>query len=248
MNQSDVTVTVVQSDPRFPLGAFAETFGDHAVVVRLHDGDEVPSLADLGDALVVLGGTPSVHDVVGHPWLSPLRTLVADAVAAGVPVLGTGLGAQLLAVARGGHVEVSPPPGQEDGTTQVYWRRGACDDPVLAHVVAVEDRTVPVATHHRDAVVDLPADGVWLGSSALYPFQAFRSGSGLGLQFQPEATRELVQGWTQGLEEQAAAAALAAFDEHAERVLGDGRRIAEAFLAQAAVRRARAAGGERVPA
>src|SRR5690625_1310248 len=83
-------------------------------VVRPDAGEALPD-ADRLDGLVVLGGTMSVRDVQDHPWLTAERELLDAAVAQGVPTLAVCLGAQQLAVARGGQVEVGAPTGPERG-------------------------------------------------------------------------------------------------------------------------------------
>ncbi|GII97654.1 aminotransferase [Sediminihabitans luteus] len=230
MNPQPV-VTVVQSSPAFGLGTLADVLAERVRLVRPYAGDTVPALADAGDAVVVLGAETSAYDTDAAPWLGAVRALLSEALAAGTPVLGLGLGAQLLALAGGGQVQVAAPPGVEAGVTRVFWRPGACDDAVVGSVVDPADRVTPVVTLHADAVVDLPANAAWLGSTDMYPYQAFRIGSGLGLQFQPEVTRELLEGWLARGELADATAALDGFDRDADAVLATGRRIAEAFAA-----------------
>ncbi|WP_286217107.1 type 1 glutamine amidotransferase [Paraoerskovia sediminicola] len=228
--RTEPVVTVVQSDPDFGLGTLAAAIGDGARVLRTDLGEVLPPLHEVGDALVVLGGGLAVH--ADAPWLSDLRDLLREAVSAGVPVLAIGLGAQLLAVATGGRVEIAPPPGPERGVTSLYWRRGACDDAVLGRVVDVRARTTPVVGHHSDAIVDLPAEAVWLGSSSLYPFQGFRVGSALGLQFQPEADAALVAGWAAHLDADQARTLRTEFALHEEEVARTGAALGAAFMAQ----------------
>ncbi|MEK8227699.1 gamma-glutamyl-gamma-aminobutyrate hydrolase family protein [Oerskovia sp. M15] len=58
------------------------------------------------------------------PLAPALRGLLQTAVASDVPTLAICLGAQLLAVAGGGHVQVAAPPGLEGGLTRVFWKTG----------------------------------------------------------------------------------------------------------------------------
>jgi hypothetical protein len=50
--------------------------------------------------------------------------------------------------------------------------------------------------HWHGDTFDLPVGATLLASSAAYPHQAFRLGSGLGLQFHVEATAEMVRDWS----------------------------------------------------
>ena len=191
-------VTVIQHNPDVPLDRFAGWLGEGDVevdVVRAWAGDTVP--ARPADALIVLGGHMNAHADDVAPWLPATRALLAAAVADGVPTLGICLGAQLLAAACGGHVQVAAPPGREAEIVDVRWRGEAATDRLLAGLAAA-GRTAPLPSMHADAIVDLPRGAVWLGSSTMYPYQAFRLGSAWGLQFHPEAGAATLRGWAQG--------------------------------------------------
>ncbi|GAA1654088.1 type 1 glutamine amidotransferase [Georgenia ruanii] len=234
-------LTVLQHDPDVPLDRFAAWLeGVETRVVRLDDGEPVPAVDALGAGLLVLGGDQNAYDDERAPWLPATRRLLADAVAADVPVLGICLGHQLLAAALGGRVEVAPPPGREAGIVPVMWRPEAREDPVLGAAIAAAAPDVVAAgelggalvpSMHADAVVDLPAGGRWLAFSTMYPFQAMRVGSALGVQFHPEASPELLARWAASSGEDAAAvlAQARARDAHVAPV---GRAIAQAFAAQ----------------
>ncbi|WP_426309513.1 type 1 glutamine amidotransferase [Cellulosimicrobium sp. E-16] len=241
-----VRLTVVQNSPDVTLDAYADQLAADLRVVRPYDGDTIPPADEVGDGLVVLGGHMSAHDDERAPWLPALRETLLAAATTGVPTLGICLGAQLLAVAGGGQVQVAAPPGREAGATRVFWRAVAEADPVLSvlSVPAAGDAPVRYVTSmHADAVVDLPSGAVWLGSSNMYPYQAFRLGSALGVLFHPEATRAGFEAWCDAFDDVDTAAALAGFDEHAPEILDGGRRLAEAFVAEV-----RASVGQSVPA
>ncbi|SDS18412.1 GMP synthase (glutamine-hydrolysing) [Paraoerskovia marina] len=229
MTVVNTSITVIQQDAAFGPGAASDLLVG-ARLVRVYDGDPVPSVDDVAGGLVVLGGGVGVHEQDAAAWLAPVRDLMAGALAAEAPVLAIGLGAQLLAQAGGGHVQVDAPPGLECGPVQLFWRRGALEDPVLAAVVSETERTMLAVACHRDAVAELPPTAQWLASSELYPFQAFRIGSGLGLQFQPEATAELVERWTADLDEDEREAQRAAFAESREGIEQHGVAILTAFV------------------
>jgi GMP synthase (glutamine-hydrolysing) len=226
-----VRLTVVQSSPDVTLDTWADLLGADLRVVRASDGDPLPTLDELGDGLVVLGGHMSAHDDARAPWLPALRDLLLAAATSGVPTLAICLGAQLLAVAGGGHVEVAAPPGREVGATRVFWRRDAADDPVLGALAGGDNPVEHVASAHGDAIVDLPPSAVWLASSNMYPYQAFRLGSAVGVQFHPEASWASLAGWCDRYDDVDTAAVLAGFDAHATEIADGGRRLAESFVA-----------------
>lgn len=223
-------VTVVQSSPDVGLDRFAGWLADLDVrVVRADLGEPLPGPTEVGDGLVVLGGQMSAHDDATAPWLPGLRDLLAVVSATDVPALGICLGAQLLAVARGGRVEVDAPPGREAGVVEIRWRPEAEQDALLGAVVARAGRSSRLPAMHADAVVDLPRGAVWLASSATYPFQAFRIGSAWGVQFHPEAGPQTLVAWARTHDDTDADAVAASAHEHDAEVAATGEAVARAF-------------------
>jgi len=229
-------LTVIQHGADVPLGRLAEWLdGVELHTVHAYAGEAVPRGVDeIGDGLLVLGGTMSAVDDEVAPWLPATRALLAEASQAGVPTLGICLGAQLLAVARGGRLQVAAPPGLEAGVVAVHWRPEAVGDPLLDPLqdlsLADDRRATWLPSMHADAVVDLPRGAVWLASSAMYPYQAFRIGSAWGLQFHPEADGDLLAAWAAESPEVDAAEVAAAYALHEAEVARAGRTIAEAFV------------------
>ncbi|WP_448059095.1 type 1 glutamine amidotransferase [Cellulomonas hominis] len=238
-------VTVVQNGPDVPLDRFVGWLdGIDLRLVRAWAGEQVPAgPEEVGDGLIVLGGQMSAVDDVVAPWLPATRALLAACARSDVPTLGICLGAQLLAVACGGRLQVAAPPGPEAGIIDVHWRPEAVGDPVVGGLLDLatdEDRrSNPMPSMHADAVVDLPRGAVWLGSSTMYPYQAFRVGSAWGLQFHPEASPELLAAWADLHDELDTDAVRAEYLRRADEVATAGRTVAESFAAL--VRRGRSA-------
>ena len=221
-------LTVIQHDADVPLDRFTDWLdGVQIRTVRAWAGDAIPDVTHIGAGLIVLGGRTSAHDDDVAPWLPATRALLAAAVAARVPTLGICLGAQLLAVACGGRVQVATPPGLEAGVVDIHWRPDAARDPLLGALVS-RGGTTPVPSLHGDAVVDLPPSAVWLGSSDMYAYQAFRLGSAWGVQFHPEASVDLLGGWADGTDVDAAAIRAAYAAREAE-ISAAGRAVAGRF-------------------
>ncbi|RIQ11789.1 type 1 glutamine amidotransferase [Jiangella rhizosphaerae] len=190
-------VDVVEHEPGCPLdrfGGWLESAGVRVRVVRPYAGDPVPSQPGAG--LIVLGGQMNAYDDGVAPWLPAVRSLLAAAVQDGTPTLGICLGAQLLAVACGGRVDVGAAPGRESGVVDVHWRAEADGDPLVGGL----PEPFPGPSMHADAVAELPPGAVWLASSALYPHQAFRVGAAAwGVQFHPEVSEPTFAGWADEL-------------------------------------------------
>ncbi|MGX7827070.1 type 1 glutamine amidotransferase [Actinokineospora sp. 24-640] len=184
-----VRTLVLQLDDADPPGRLADWLIDAGAQPHVVRPDREP--VDLGEhtAVVCLGGAMGANDNV--PWLADVRMLLSRCVTAGTPVLAICLGAQLLAVAAGGRVEVGE-QGPEVGGGLVAKRDLGWTDPLFAEMPLMPD----VVQFHSDAVTRLPASAVLLAAGTRYANQAFRVGrAAYGLQFHIETTPETVLGW-----------------------------------------------------
>lgn len=149
--------------------------------VSAHRADRGPTglPADASfDLLVVLGSAASVADT-GVAWIDAERQLVTRAVDRGVPVLGVCFGGQLLAQVLGGTVARASRP-------EIGWRLLETADP--ARVPAG-----PWLDWHEDAFTCPP--GARAVARTDVSLHAFVQGPWTGLQFHPEVTRPVVEGW-----------------------------------------------------
>jgi GMP synthase-like glutamine amidotransferase len=86
-------------------GYFADYLSRHSLpyrVIGIDRHDPIPTSIDGVSGLVFMGGPMSVNDPL--PWIPKVTSLIRQAVAADVPVLGHCLGGQLMSKALGGKV------------------------------------------------------------------------------------------------------------------------------------------------
>lgn len=218
------TVLVVEHEAAAGLGRLAPLPGCDVVTARPYLGEALP--VDLAgyDALVVLGGAMDAWDDAGSPWLPATRSLLAQAVSAGVPTLGVCLGAQLLAMACGSQVSRGA-DGPELGVVPVTLLPAAADDPFARSLPA----QVLAPQGHFDVVEQLPEGAVLLASSPTYPHQLFRVGSrAWGVQYHPEVTEDDFSTWMAGDAEALVAQGRTPDQAVAELVAARGELVASA--------------------
>jgi len=142
---------------------------------------------DTASGYILMGGPMSANDDL--PYVRREIGLVKDAAAAGKPVLGVCLGAQLIAKALGARIYRNPV--KEIGWAPVYWTEAARRDPLFEGL-----REPETVFHWHGETFDLPAGAEWLAWSDVCRHQAFRAGAGVyGLQFHLEVTPEMIAGW-----------------------------------------------------
>jgi GMP synthase-like glutamine amidotransferase len=200
----------VESAPPGILAEWLEARGIPYEVSRTWLDGAAPDPRDYA-FVVSLGHTCGPGDT-HEPAVAAELERLREAVARDVPVLGLCFGGEALAAVLGGRVERS-------GAPELGWREIETDDP----------DTIPAGPwlewHFERFATPPGATEVARTDDAT---QAFRLGPHLGVQFHPEATVEIVEGWADhdgvevaldGSPERRAAARAAAF------------RLFDAFLA-----------------
>ncbi len=150
----------------------------------------LPENPDDIDALIVFGGEQSALSDDTHPYLPRLASLMAQTTAAGKPVLGICLGAQILARGLGAQNLLGAAP--EFGWVDVGLTAAGQSDPIFNGV----DLLFPIFQWHGDTFT-LPQSATHLASSSAAQQQCFRIGRATyGMQFHFEASRAVVADWT----------------------------------------------------
>lgn len=151
---------------------------------RFYAGDGLPE-RDAVDLLIVMGGPMSVNDTEEFPWLVQEKEFIRAMIAAGKPVLGVCLGAQLIANAMGAPVYRNP-------VKEIGWF------PIQAMPMCEPEtfqfpREMDVFHWHGETF-DLPDGARHLARSEGCQNQAFQWGrSVIGLQFHLEMTPASVE-------------------------------------------------------
>lgn len=160
--------------------------GVHHRYLDLPRGEPLPrDLRGIG-GLIVLGGPMAAYEQEKHPFLATESALVERMLAAGRPILGICLGAQLIAQVLGARVYAGE--RREVGWKPITLTDDGLDDPLLAG----GDPSLTVFHMHGDTY-ELPADARHLARSDAYEQQAFRYGDLVyGFQFHLEFTDTII--------------------------------------------------------
>ena len=102
-------VAIFRHAPTEGPGYFADFLDQKTIpwqLIRIDRGDTLPATAEDFSGLVFMGGPMSVNDDL--PWIPLVLSLIREAMAKDIPVLGHCLGGQLMAKAMGGAVGRNP--------------------------------------------------------------------------------------------------------------------------------------------
>jgi GMP synthase-like glutamine amidotransferase len=166
-------------------------------LVRIDEGEPVPSVPDGYSGLVFMGGPMSVNDPL--PWVAPVLALMRRAVETDVPLLGHCLGGQLMARALGGTVSRNP-------VKEIGWARVTVMPGEAARAWFGDAREF-LSFHWHGETFSIPAGAARIASSEHCPNQAFALGPHLGLQCHVEMTADLVRSWCRDWEKEVASLA-----------------------------------------
>jgi len=197
VSDSAPRLLVVQHEASTGPGWFGRWLADAGLELDVrhpYAGDELPALDALdASGLLVLGGAMAPADDADCPWLPATRALMSAAVDTRLPTFGICLGAELLALGRGGDVRrgaAGPELGVLDVEVDSSGAAGA--DPVFGALPA----RVRVVQWHWEEIAELPDGAVVLASSPAYRHQAFRLGDAAwGVQGHPEVTGDIAASW-----------------------------------------------------
>ena len=213
-------------------GLFDETVEllGHELERWLVPQDSAAPSAGRHDAVLVFGGAMHPDEDDSHPWLAREVAFLRETLAAGTPVLGVCLGAQLVARAAGAWVGRAH--ASEVGWHPVELTEAGRNDPVLSVMPGQIDA---FQWHHY--TFGLPEGASELATSPTCR-QAFSLGEhAWGIQFHAEVTRGMIESWVEdghGDLPVTPGELLAETDDLLATWNDVGRRLCAAFLATAA--------------
>jgi GMP synthase (glutamine-hydrolysing) len=143
------------------------------------------------DAVLTFGASAHPDQDVLHPWMGSEKELLAELLRREVPLLGSCLGSQLLAVAAGGVARRAREP--EIGWYEVEVTEDGRDDPVIGPLAPSFN-----GFEWHSYEVELPPRAAVLARSDVC-IQAYRVGDlAWGIQFHAEVSTADALGWIEG--------------------------------------------------
>jgi len=176
-------------------------------MICLDKGAVLPSDMANYSGLVMMGGPMSVNDDL--PWIAQELTLIRQALAANLPVLGHCLGGQLISKALG--AKVSANPVKEIGWGEV----SASADTKAAELFGVSTFE---SFHWHGETFELPEGAQHLLASQYCQNQAYRIGSAIAFQCHIEMTEEMVNTWCENGADELSASSSSPAVQQAEQI------------------------------
>jgi GMP synthase-like glutamine amidotransferase len=172
-------------------GVFAEGLAETGVELDtwlVPDAAEPPADPASYGAVMTFGGSMNVDQTDRHRWIETEKELLAELAAAGTPLLGACLGAQLLCAALGGEVVRMPDP--EIGWHDVELTDAGRMDPIIG---SLPERFTGFGWHSYRCE---PPEGAEVLATSPACVQAFRMAERVWcIQFHAEVSSRDVNHW-----------------------------------------------------
>lgn len=157
------------------------------VLIKIDQGEEVPSDPGKYSGICLMGGPMSVNDPL--PWVKHLCGLIRQAFVKDIPMIGHCLGGQLISRALGGKVE--PNKVKEIGWSQLFPARSSVAKKWFGEL-ANEPFTV-FQWHGETFSIPMQAELIAINNYCRNQIVAF--GSLLAMQCHVEMTPQMISDW-----------------------------------------------------
>jgi GMP synthase-like glutamine amidotransferase len=166
---------------------FLERQGIPWRLIAIDEGEPVPVAVDGFSGLCFMGGPMSVNDPL--PWIEPVCSLIRQAVAQDVPVIGHCLGGQLMSKALGGKVT-------RNAVKEIGWGKAGAEGHTIARhwLGDFAGKSGTVFQWHGETF-SIPPGATRLLANAHCANQMFALGPHLGMQCHVEMTPEMIATW-----------------------------------------------------
>ena len=154
-------------------------------LVKVDEGEPIPSSILAYSGMVLMGGSMSVNDNL--PWMAPLLTLIREARDHDIPLLGHCFGGQLMSKALG--AEITKNSTKEIGWGEVTVSKNETAKNWFGNIETFN------AFHWHAETFALPQGAIHLLASPYCQNQAWSKGNHLAFQTHIEMTAEMVQKW-----------------------------------------------------
>lgn len=182
-----VVLQNVQCESLGVIGQVLSGYGLEPEYVRTFDRQPVPRHLRSITGLIVLGGPMSVYEINRYPFLADTLRLIDQALKRDVPVLGVGLGSQLLATRLGATV-------RQGERKEIGWHSVELTGDARRDLLFSGASQTFTAYHWHGDVFDVPSGATLLARSGMAPCQAFVHGlTAYGVLFHMEVTEKIVR-------------------------------------------------------
>ena len=154
-------------------------------LVKVDEGEALPSSIVAYSGMVLMGGPMSVNDDL--TWIAPILALIREAISHDIPVLGHCLGGQLMSKALGGVIT-------QNAVKEIGWGEVMVSKNEVAKNWFGSIETFN-AFHWHGETFSLPQGATHVLASPYCQNQAWSIGKHLALQTHIEMTAEMVQKW-----------------------------------------------------
>jgi len=189
-------ILIFRAAPHEGPGYLADYLDRHRLphrLIRIDQGDAIPSSIDGISGIVLMGGPMSVNDPL--PWIPKVTELIRKAVAADLPVLGHCLGGQLISKALGGAITRNP-------IKEIGWLPVSRVDNAVARQWLDDLPAQFEVFHWHGETFSIPPGATRILDSRDCANQAFVIGKTLAFQCHVEMTAAMVREWARvGAEE-----------------------------------------------